>query len=330
MPTPFELKQQGHNESYEYYANNIDTSVTLTMHQDGFYRASIGLIQIGHNDALDAFRHAYTSGIFAMEYNSTFSNLLGWANEYSDILATNPKNERVMDLNNNKVGREISETVSNRTELAQALETLLSNGGLITDPASSPSNYNSDVILFGLGGEQLTIKITDGNYSAYVEASFTSAPGEQTPESIATQISHELGTNGNLLQSNDTISVNFPSSSVVFKFLEGTSASELFNLSGSMHIVDGGDGNDTISYASSGSAVNVDLDAGNTLQSGIIGFKDIFDNIEAVTGSAFDDTILGHFNDANTITGLGGNDELVGAGIPYKNQHIRNISLNAL
>ncbi len=92
----------------------------------------------------------------------------------------------------------------------------------------------------------------------------------------------------------------------------GTSAPESFSLSGDKYIVDGGDGNDTISYASSGSAVNVDLDAGNTLQSGIIGFKDIFDNIEAVTGSAFDDTILGHFNDANTITGNGGNDELVG------------------
>ncbi len=86
-----------------------------------------------------------------------------------------------------------------------------------------------------------------------------------------------------------------------YKITFGTPSSESFLLSGDKYIVDGGDGIDTISYASSGSAVNVDLDAGNTLQSGIIGFKDIFDNIEAVTGR-----------------------------IPYANQHIRNISLNAL
>ncbi len=86
-----------------------------------------------------------------------------------------------------------------------------------------------------------------------------------------------------------------------YNIIAGTTSNDNFISPSGYNIILGGDGIDTISYASSGSAVNVDLDAGNTMQSGIIGFKDIFDNIEAVTG---------RFADIN--------------------QHIRNISLNAL
>ncbi len=154
---------------------------------------------------------------------------------------------------------------------------------------------NSLLNTFIGAGEQ--IGITAGNGITFIRdaGNFTVAEAKDFLTALTDASEKD---NDNVLPSLPTATIQAQDQNNTYTIKFGTSASESFLLSGDKYIVDGGDGNDTISYASSGSAVNVDLDAGNTLQSGIIGFKDIFDNIEAVTG---------RFADIN--------------------QHIRNISL---
>ena len=81
--------------------------------------------------------------------------------------------------------------------------------------------------------------------------------------------------------------------------------------------LDGGLGNDTVSFAhaasgAGGAGVTVNL-ALTTWQNTITGGWHQLLNIENVTGSAFNDTLIGNSGN-NIITGLGGNDTLTGAG----------------
>jgi VCBS repeat-containing protein len=83
--------------------------------------------------------------------------------------------------------------------------------------------------------------------------------------------------------------------------------------------LDGGEGRDTADYSYSSSAVNVDLNLqdGTTAQTGggtdndAVG--DVLISIENVTGSTFNDTIIGN-GEANVLSGLDGDDSLVGGG----------------
>ena len=55
---------------------------------------------------VDAFRHAYVSGVFTQEYNEQTANILGWLNEGTSILS--PFGSTNMDLWNNSVGRNLA------------------------------------------------------------------------------------------------------------------------------------------------------------------------------------------------------------------------------
>ena len=81
--------------------------------------------------------------------------------------------------------------------------------------------------------------------------------------------------------------------------------------------LDGGLGNDTVSFAhaasgAAGAGVTVNL-ALTSWQNTITGGWRQLLNFENVTGSAFNDTLVGSFGN-DIITGLGGNDTLTGAG----------------
>ncbi len=76
--------------------------------------------------------------------------------------------------------------------------------------------------------------------------------------------------------------------------------------------IDGGDGNDNVSYTTHGSAVTVDLDAA-TGDDGAAGEADTLVNIENIHGSAFSDTLIGN-SLSNTIYGQEGNDTISGLG----------------
>lgn len=60
-----------------------------------------------HNDAADAFRHAYWSYTMTKAFGSDEAQLFGNAHEIS---SANPAGERYMDLYNNQVGRELATT----------------------------------------------------------------------------------------------------------------------------------------------------------------------------------------------------------------------------
>jgi Ca2+-binding RTX toxin-like protein/carbon monoxide dehydrogenase subunit G len=77
-------------------------------------------------------------------------------------------------------------------------------------------------------------------------------------------------------------------------------------------ILDGGTGTDTVDYSASSGGVTVNL--GNAgAQSGGDAAGDVLSNFENITGSAFNDTLIGDTG-ANVLTGGAGNDVLIGGG----------------
>src|SRR6266567_226395 len=81
---------------------------------------------------------------------------------------------------------------------------------------------------------------------------------------------------------------------------------------GGADILDGGTGTDTVDYSASSGGVTVNL--GNAgAQSGGDAAGDILSNFENITGSAFNDTLIGDAG-ANVLTGGAGNDVLIGGG----------------
>ena len=85
---------------------------------------------LGHNDELDAFRHAYTSGRVSQLTTDSIAEYFGNDNEIG------PKNkpyEHRMDLWNNEIGRRFAQQSDNKEELATKLYQGLSNGKLTTN-----------------------------------------------------------------------------------------------------------------------------------------------------------------------------------------------------
>ncbi len=118
---PLTIREEAELEGYIYFDKHIRL---LPRKSDG----SINTMQPGfqHND-VDAFRHAYVSGIFMHKYGEKVASLLGWINEYwSDSVY-----DRNMDLWNNKVGRELACNHKTKEALADAIKDALQDGKLI-------------------------------------------------------------------------------------------------------------------------------------------------------------------------------------------------------
>jgi Ca2+-binding RTX toxin-like protein/carbon monoxide dehydrogenase subunit G len=81
---------------------------------------------------------------------------------------------------------------------------------------------------------------------------------------------------------------------------------------GGADILDGGTGTDTVDHSASSGAVTVNL-ANTGAQSGGDAAGDVLSNFENITGSAFNDTLIGDAG-ANVLTGGAGNDVLIGGG----------------
>ena len=78
-------------------------------------------------------------------------------------------------------------------------------------------------------------------------------------------------------------------------------------------VLDGGAGFDTVSYASAGAGVTANLDLG--IGAGGDAQGDSYTSIEAVTGSAFNDVLIGKAGVANVLRGGAGDDIIAGEGI---------------
>ena len=98
--------------------SNLDVYATRDMYaaKAKQYSDQYGLPPGGHNDARDAFRHAFVSAMFAKDYGETIAKFLGDMNE---LLGFGPREERNMDLYNNSVGRSIGASTNDARSLDQ-------------------------------------------------------------------------------------------------------------------------------------------------------------------------------------------------------------------
>jgi hypothetical protein len=105
----------------------------------------------GHNDDMDAFRHAYTSAKVAKEHGQTVATSGGIFHEVKgqtqDIFSSDPRDsqplpESIMDEHNNSIGRELGararEEGWSNARLAEEVKKALDEGKLIRQPAEGP------------------------------------------------------------------------------------------------------------------------------------------------------------------------------------------------
>jgi serralysin len=93
--------------------------------------------------------------------------------------------------------------------------------------------------------------------------------------------------------------------------IKGGSAADQFQGGSGNDIFDGGGGSDSVSYATSGAGVTINLGTGTA--SGGDAAGDTLTSVENVTGSAFGDSLTGD-GAANSLAGLNGDDTLDGGG----------------
>jgi hypothetical protein len=149
LKLPNLLLDEAENDAYIYFDRYVRP---LPKRPDG----SINRLAKGyHNNDVDAFRHAYVSGIFTYEYGERVANWLGWMNEFTNL--GQPPSELNMDIWNNAVGRELAKKYLNPSELAKAVKDALESGKLIISPKdervysgainSKPSADHSVIVL---------------------------------------------------------------------------------------------------------------------------------------------------------------------------------------
>lgn len=130
MTFPWILVGEARDEAYEYFDENIRK---LPKNPDGTINTSGR--ELYDND-VDAFRHAYVSGVFTQEYGEFVADIFGRLNELGPgDLYSNSANPRSMnmDLWNNGVGRKYGDKTKVRGTLLKALKKALEAGELITN-----------------------------------------------------------------------------------------------------------------------------------------------------------------------------------------------------
>jgi hypothetical protein len=124
------LKNEAENEAYIYFDQHIRP---LPKNKDG----SFNFLAPGFNENdVDAFRHAYVSGVFTQEYGDRTADFLGLMNEYSPegqySHSVDPRS-RNMDLWNNRIGRKYGKKTGGRKTLLKFIRGALKKGELIID-----------------------------------------------------------------------------------------------------------------------------------------------------------------------------------------------------
>lgn len=131
MRWPKIVKDEEEAEAYDIFDKNVRR---LPRNKDGKIDPSLGGF---YDNDVDAFRHAYVSGVFTQEYNETAANVFGQGNELlpADLYSNsnNPGSEN-MDLWNNSIGRKYGAKTKSRKGLAKKLLQALKKGELITNP----------------------------------------------------------------------------------------------------------------------------------------------------------------------------------------------------
>lgn len=89
---------------------------------------------VGHNDAADAFRHAFASAKMTLRYGENAANVMGALHEYHGNFGSQPEKECGMDMWNNKVGREVASrlpTGATDEQIGKAVMDSMTRGDLI-------------------------------------------------------------------------------------------------------------------------------------------------------------------------------------------------------
>ncbi|MDR6673962.1 hypothetical protein [Xanthomonas sp. 1678] len=122
---PKGAKREIEQEAYRYYEQLSGTP--LARRPDGSFAAQ------GHNDELDAFRHAYTSGRVTQVAGGMQWVARHFGND-AEIGAAHPNDpyEHRMDLWNNEAGRRLGDAAADAPDLAQRTYAALRNGELAT------------------------------------------------------------------------------------------------------------------------------------------------------------------------------------------------------
>lgn len=119
-------------DSYIYFDRYVRK---IPKNQDGSLNLTGLLTQ--SND-IDAFRHAYVSGVFAQEYGEAAAKLAGWLNEIFST-QSQPGDEN-MDYWNNAVGRKLAKLHQSKEDLAKAIKSSMEGGEMILSP-KDPRKY---------------------------------------------------------------------------------------------------------------------------------------------------------------------------------------------
>lgn len=113
----------------------------------------------GHNDEVDAFRHAYMQAYITVNQGKEVAKIIGDIYErWGDYTEAQDAKERNMDLWNNEIGRQIGEEVKNETShfkdlttqkmledmIAEKIYERMQNGDIITDPQKDKRIYKEN------------------------------------------------------------------------------------------------------------------------------------------------------------------------------------------
>lgn len=170
---------------------------------------------------------------------------------------------------------------------------------LIIDQLLNANNGNGDRIIFeGLNANQFSYILNSGDDLVITNIS--------TSETLTIQ-NYDFGTGRPYTIENFEFSGSVTYTNA--QLLIGTTGSNSFTGTSAATIISGDAGTDSVSYSSSTSAVTVNLQ--DITASGGYAEGDVLVSIENLTGSAYNDTLIGG-SGANTLTGGAGNDTLQG------------------
>ena len=105
----YDLRDEACLEAYKYFDKNIRP---LPKNADGSFKVTLEYI----DSDIDAFRHAYVSGVYVQEYGELIADLLGRINEFGSFASDSRGGEasKNMDLWNNAVGRRYGTAIRSR------------------------------------------------------------------------------------------------------------------------------------------------------------------------------------------------------------------------
>ncbi len=130
MKTPWGFEGEARDEAYVYFDKEI-----RSLPKDAAGKIDPSAHGLENND-VDAFRHAYVSGVFAQEYGEVAADIFGRLNELNPFGRSQPGDDAAvnMDLWNNAIGRKYGLKAKDRNSLLKMVHKALKKGELILNP----------------------------------------------------------------------------------------------------------------------------------------------------------------------------------------------------